>query len=70
LAIDCEYNHQRHNVLDGFCDPEFSNRDAAAVQANLDELIRATEGHQSFLGVEERPQEEIERIKAERNRSP
>ena len=45
------------------------NRDTAAIQAKLDELIRATEGHQSLLGVEERPQEEIERIKAERNQS-
>ena len=43
------------------------NRDTAAIQAKLDELIRATEGHQSLLGVEERTQEEIERIKTERN---
>ena len=69
LAIDCEYKHEHHYVLDGLGDPEFSKPDTAAIQAKLDELIRATEGHQSLLGVEERPQEEIERIKAERNQS-
>ena len=45
------------------------NRDTAAVQAKLDELIRATEGHEALVGVEERTQEEIERVKAERNQS-
>jgi low affinity Fe/Cu permease len=45
------------------------NRDTTAIQAKLDELIRATEGHESLLGVEERTQEEIERVKAERNQS-
>jgi low affinity Fe/Cu permease len=43
------------------------NRDTAAIQAKLDELIRATEGHEALVGVEERTQEEIERIKRERN---
>jgi low affinity Fe/Cu permease len=45
------------------------NRDTAAIQAKLDELIRATEGHKSLVGVEERTQEEIARIKAERNQT-
>ena len=45
------------------------NRDTAAIQAKLDELIRATEGHESLVGVEERTQEEIERVKAERNQT-
>jgi low affinity Fe/Cu permease len=45
------------------------NRDTAAIQAKLDELIRATEGHESLVGVEERTQEEIERIKTERNQA-
>jgi low affinity Fe/Cu permease len=45
------------------------NRDTAAIQAKLDELIRATEGHESLVGVEDRTQDEIERIKAERNQS-
>jgi low affinity Fe/Cu permease len=45
------------------------NRDTIAIQAKLDELIRATEGHEALVGVEERTQDEIERIKAERNQS-
>lgn len=46
------------------------NRDTAAIQAKLDELIRATEGHASLVGVEDQSQDEIERIKTERNQSP
>ena len=45
------------------------NRDTAAIQAKLDELIRATEGHEALVGVEDRTQEEIEHIKTERNQS-
>jgi low affinity Fe/Cu permease len=45
------------------------NRDTAAVQAKLDELIRATEGHPTLVGIEERTQDEIARVKAERNQS-
>jgi len=45
------------------------NRDTAAIQAKLDELIRATEGHAALVGVEEQTQEEIERINAERNQT-
>jgi low affinity Fe/Cu permease len=44
------------------------NRDSAAIQAKLDELIRATPSHPSLIGVEERTQEEIDRIKSERKR--
>jgi low affinity Fe/Cu permease len=45
------------------------NRDTAAIQAKLDELIRATEGHPALVGIEERTQDEIARIKEERNQS-
>jgi low affinity Fe/Cu permease len=44
------------------------NRDGAAIQAKLDELIRATPSHPSLVGIEERTQEEIEQINAERKR--
>jgi low affinity Fe/Cu permease len=43
------------------------NRDTAAIQAKLDEIIRATEGHPALVGIEERTQDEIERVKDERN---
>jgi low affinity Fe/Cu permease len=42
------------------------NRDSAAIQAKLDELIRATSGAQALVGLEELTQDEIERIKDER----
>src|ERR1700716_1244162 len=42
------------------------NRDTAAIQAKLDELIRATEGHEALVAIEERTQDEIDRIKEER----
>jgi low affinity Fe/Cu permease len=45
------------------------NRDSAAIQAKLDELIRATSAHPALVGLEEQTQEEIERVNAERKRS-
>jgi len=42
------------------------NRDAAALQAKLDELIRAVEGARTqFIGIEHRSDTEIEEIRAE-----
>jgi low affinity Fe/Cu permease len=43
------------------------NRDTAAIQAKLDELIRATEGHPALVEIEERTEEKIARIKEERS---
>jgi low affinity Fe/Cu permease len=45
------------------------NRDTAAIQAKLDELIRATEGHPALVGIEERTQDEIAQIKEERSQT-
>jgi low affinity Fe/Cu permease len=36
------------------------NRDGAAVQAKLDELIRASAAHNTFIGIEHLTEEEIE----------
>lgn len=36
------------------------NRDGAAVQAKLDELIRASEGENALVGIEHLPAEEVE----------
>jgi low affinity Fe/Cu permease len=49
--------------------PKFGPRlgDTAAIQAKLDELIRATEGHPALVGIEERTEEEMARIKEERS---
>jgi low affinity Fe/Cu permease len=45
------------------------NRDTAAIQAKLDELIRATEGHPALVGIEEHTQDEIAQIKEERSQT-
>lgn len=39
------------------------NRDGAAIQAKLDELIRASAAHNRFIGVEDLTEEELEQIR-------
>jgi low affinity Fe/Cu permease len=41
------------------------NRDNNAIQAKLDELIRVGRAHNRFIGIENLPDEELERILAE-----
>jgi low affinity Fe/Cu permease len=41
------------------------NRDSDALHAKLDELIRVSEGHNSFIGIENLSDEELEAILAE-----
>lgn len=39
------------------------NRDGAAIQAKLDELIRVGEGHNHFIGIEHLTESEVEEIR-------
>jgi low affinity Fe/Cu permease len=41
------------------------NRDGAAMQAKLDELIRASDSRNAFVGIEHLTQEELDKILAE-----
>jgi low affinity Fe/Cu permease len=40
------------------------NRDSAAIQVKLDELIRASAAHNSFVGIEHLTDEELEEIRS------
>lgn len=52
------------------------NRDGAAIQAKLDELIRVSDGRNHFIGIEHLTQEEVDEFRAlceracERHRQP
>ncbi len=39
------------------------NRDGAAIQAKLDELIRVSKGHNHFIGIEHLTESEVEEIR-------
>ncbi|HEY4192115.1 MAG TPA: low affinity iron permease family protein [Mesorhizobium sp.] len=45
------------------------NRDGAAIQAKLDELIRVSTGHNHFIGIEHLTESEVEEIRAKCERA-
>ncbi|RTM01857.1 MAG: low affinity iron permease family protein [Hyphomicrobiales bacterium] len=45
------------------------NRDGAAIQAKLDELIRVSQAHNHFIGIEHLTESEVEEIRAKCERA-
>lgn len=45
------------------------NRDGAAIQAKLDELIRVSTGHNHFIGIEHLTESEVEEIRSKCERA-
>ena len=48
---------------DGVSYPEHQNRDGAAIQAKLDELIRASGAQNAFIGIEHLTQKEVDEFR-------
>jgi low affinity Fe/Cu permease len=65
MAVGDQHRHHDCHVLDGLRDPEFENRDGAAIQVKLDELIRVGAAHNSFVGIEHLTDDELDEIRTE-----
>jgi low affinity Fe/Cu permease len=61
VAAHYQHKHNHHHVSDGL---RHSNRDGAAIQAKLDELIRVSAARNTLIGIETLTQDEIEEIRA------
>ena len=64
MAAHYQHKHDHHYVSDGLCYSEHANRDGAAIQAKLDELIRVSAARNTLIGIETLTQDEIEEIRA------
>jgi hypothetical protein len=58
-----KYRHNYRHLSNGIFDTELPKPDAAAIQIKLNELIRVSKAHNSFVGVEHFTDEEIEEIR-------
>ena len=58
-----QHRYYHRHVLNGLSDQNSQNRDSAAIQVKLDELIRVSEVHNSIVGIEHLTEEEIEDLR-------
>jgi hypothetical protein len=63
LAACDQYRDHHCNVPNGVLIQNSQNRDAAAIQVKLDELIRVSKAQKSFIGLEHLSEEELEEIR-------
>jgi low affinity Fe/Cu permease len=64
MAVGDQHRHHDRHVLDGFLIQNSQNRDGAAIQVKLDELIRVSATHNSFVGIEHLTDDELDEIRA------
>jgi low affinity Fe/Cu permease len=59
VAAGHQHRDDHRHVPDGLPHPE-QNREGAALQAKLDELIRSSAAQNAFIGIEHLAQEEVD----------
>ena len=64
LAADHQHQLDDYTFLMVFVIQNTQNRDGAAIQAKLDELIRVSAARNTLIGIETLTQDEIEEIRA------
>jgi low affinity Fe/Cu permease len=60
MAVGDQHRHHDRHVLMVFLIQNSQNRDGAAIQVKLDELIRVSAAHNSFVGIEYLTDDELD----------
>jgi low affinity Fe/Cu permease len=63
LAVRHQHGNDHRHLLDGVLIQNSQNRDSAAIQVKLDELIRVSTAQNSFVGIEHLTDDELEEIR-------
>ena len=64
MAAHYQHEYDHHYVFDGLRHSKHENRDGAAIQAKLHELIRVSSARNTLIGIETLTQDEIADIRA------
>ena len=65
MAAGHQYGHHHRHVPHGFLIQNTQNRDSAAIQLKLDEIIRSTKGaHNALLDLEKLSASDLEEIRS------
>ena len=63
VAVGDQHRNDNHYLLMVFLIQNSQNRDGAAIQVKLDELIRVSAAQNFFVGIEHLSDEEIDRLR-------